>query len=113
MKNTITTLLALVSLATYAQQATSTLKPKEHKNRFSGQHVEITSDNKTIFRENVNIETENLVLKADSAIFDAENETVTAYGTKEYSFNGGKAVIRENANNTIRYKLKDDTIYIE
>lgn len=114
MKNIIITLVTLLSLVTYGQQATSGLKTGDQKNRFTCQHVELTADNKTFFvRENVKIETENLILKADSATFDSENETLVAYGTKEFTFNGGEAVISENANNTIRYKLKDETIYIE
>jgi lipopolysaccharide assembly outer membrane protein LptD (OstA) len=71
-------------------------------------------DNKKIFlRENVKIETENLFLTADSAVFDNENQTLLAYGIKELTFNGGEAIISEKAKNTIRYKLKDKIIYVE
>lgn len=115
MKKITLIILTFVSLATYGQKSsTSTLKTGNPKDRFTCQHVELTPDNKKIFlRENVKIETENLYLKADSAVFDNENRTLIAYGTKEFTFNGGEAVIDENAKNTIRYKLKDKTIYVE
>jgi len=113
MKKIILVLLTFVSLASYGQKATTSTS-ETGKDRFTCQHAGLTSDNKKIFlRENVKIETENLVLKADSAVFDNENQTLIAYGTKEFTFKGGEAVINENLKNVIRYKLKDKTIYIE
>lgn len=115
MKKVILIFLTFVSLATYGQKSsTSTLKTGNQQDRFTCQHFELTPDDKKIFlRENVKIETEYLFLKADSAVLDNENRTLIAYGTKEFTFNGGEAIISENAKNTIRYKLDDKTIYIE
>jgi lipopolysaccharide assembly outer membrane protein LptD (OstA) len=114
MKKTILILLTLVSWASYAQDTKpSTLKPENQRDRFTCQTVEVSSGDKKMFlKENVKIETENLILMADSAVFDEENQTLIAYGTKKFTFNG-EAVISKNAKNTVRYKLNDKTIYVE
>jgi len=70
-------------------------------------------NSKVLLKRNVKIETESLFLKADSAMFDYTNQTLVAYGTKEFIFSGGETVIKENATNTIRYRLNDKTIYVE
>ncbi|HYF68308.1 MAG TPA: hypothetical protein VD884_09230 [Ohtaekwangia sp.] len=115
MKKTIFILLSLVSLTTYAQEIkTSSVKTGNEKDRFTCQHLELTPDNKKVFlRENVTIKTDNLFLKADSAVFDNENQTLVAYGTKEFVFRGGETVVGEQAKSTVRYKLRDKIIYVE
>ena len=117
MKKTILVCLTCISLSTYGQNATtSTLKTGNRKDLFTCQHIELTPDNVKVFlKENVKIETENLFLKADSAEFDNANQTLVAYGIKEFTFNGGETIttISGKAKNTIRYKLKDKKIYIE
>lgn len=115
MKKAIVIFLTFVSVATYGQKASpSSLDTGNQKDRIVCKHLEVMRDNKTILlRENVQIETKDLVLKADSAVFNKENQTLIAYGAKEFTFNGGQVVLHENTKNTIRYKLKDKTIYIE
>jgi len=115
MKKTVLILLTFMSLATYGQVAlTATMKTSNEKDRFTCQHLELLPDTKKIvLRENVKIETENLFLTADSVVFDSETQTLVAYGRKQFSFNGGEAIVNNKGKNTLRYKLKDKTIYLE
>lgn len=114
MKTTMITLLAFISFMTYGQDATKSTLTANKEDRFTCQHIEVTPDNKKIFlKENVKIETENLTLEADSAVFDNESQLLVAYGMKQVIFNGGEAVISETSKNIIRYTLKDKIIYID
>lgn len=107
--------MTLFSLTTYAQVVKPSSSAAENeRDRFMCQHVEVTPDNKNLFlRENVRIETNHLFLRSDSAVFDNVNQTIVAYGTKEFIFNGGETIISDKATNTIRYKLGDKRIYLE
>lgn len=112
MKATILTFLTVISLAALGQNATPT--KDDGGVRFTGRHVEMNPESKTVFlKEDVKIETENLVLQADSAVFDEEKQSLIAYGTKHLVFTGGETVISENAKNIVRYTLKDKILYIE
>lgn len=113
MKKTILILVTLVSLKTYAQEI-KTSSVTTGNDRFTCQHLELSPNNKKILlNENVTIETETLFLKADSAVFDHENQTLVAYGTKKLIFRGGETRVAEQAKNTVRYKLRDKIIYVE
>jgi lipopolysaccharide assembly outer membrane protein LptD (OstA) len=114
MKNTIAILFVFISVTTYAQKSQTPAQEAKHNDRFSCQRIELSLDEKKIYlAENVKIKTHNLVLTADSAVFDNENKTLLAFGIREFTFSGGEAVIAEKPKNIIRYKLNDDTIYID
>ena len=115
MKITIAFLFTLTSLMVYGQNtATSTITPNK-QDRFMCQHIELTPDNKKVFlKDNVKIETENLFLEADSAVFDYDSQELVAYGMKQFIFNGGETVINDKTHKDIvRYRLRDKIIYIE
>jgi len=114
MKMTTIALFTFISFVTYGQDGTKSNLTTDKKDRFTCQHVELSPDNKKIFlRENVKIETENLTLEADSAVFDNDSQLLVAYGIKQFTFNGGEAVISETPKNSVRYKLKDKTLYVD
>lgn len=115
MKNLLFTILAAAPVFAYAQdQRTGKLQVKNKPQQYSCQELELTPDGGAmILRKNVKLETENLTLMADSAVFINDNQTWIAYGTKELIFNGGGVVAGEKPNNTVRYKLGDKTIYLE
>lgn len=86
----------------------------EKKEKFTCRHMELTPDGKTIFlKEDVEIKTEKLFIRADSAVFNNETQTLITFGTREMIFSGGEAIINEQAGNTLRYKLNDSKIYVE
>ena len=99
----------------YAQdQQRSNVKAKNEPQQYSCRELEVTPDGKRVtLRNNVKIETEKLTLSADSAVFNPENQTWIAYGTKELVFKGGEAFIQEKPGNTVRYTLGDKVIYLE
>ncbi|MBT1698159.1 hypothetical protein KK083_14800 [Fulvivirgaceae bacterium PWU4] len=116
MKRLLFTIVLTAPVLVYAQnQKSVNLKGKnEPKQQYSCRELEVAPDGRVlILRKNVKIETEDLTLRADSAVFSKENQTWMAYGTKELVFRGGETVIREKPTNTVRYKLRDKTIYLE
>jgi hypothetical protein len=120
MKKLLFTILIAAPVLAYAQDPTaSNSNIKNEPRQYSCRELEVTPDGKVMtLRKDVEIETENLIQRADSAVFTNENQTWLAYGTKELIFNGpviahvNPETIRFN-NNIIRYKLGDKNIYFE
>lgn len=112
------TILFAAPLLAYAQDPnTSDPKIKNKPQQYSCQELEVTVDGKTmILLRNVKIETENLTLTAERAVFNSENQTWIAYGTKEIIFNAA-IVADENTvrcnDDVIRYQSGDRTVYLE
>jgi len=120
MKKLLFTILIAAPVLALAQDPkASNLKIEKKPQQYSCRELELTPNGKVMtLRKNVEIETENLILRADSAVFTNENQTWLAYGTKELIFKGpvmahvNPETIRFN-NNIIRYKLGDKNIYFE
>ena len=117
-------LIAAPALAHAQDPTTSNLTPKNKPQQYSCREIVVTSDGKTMtLKGEVEIETENLILRADSAVFNNENKTWLAYGTTEIIFKGqfkGEVDDEDDSHNTIRcnddlirYNLEDKTVYLE
>jgi lipopolysaccharide assembly outer membrane protein LptD (OstA) len=114
MKKTLVLLLLLVTSLAYGQnEPADAFQRQVQENKMTCQHIEINPDNNNItLKDNVKIQLDNLYAEADSAVWDDKNKILVAYGTKEFKFKG-EAIISETADNTIRYKLNDKTLYVE
>ena len=62
---------------------------------------------------NVNFQVDQLSLQADKVVFDRKNHQVLVTGLKSYTFPYKVRIDKGSKKGNLKYKLGDDTVFIE
>lgn len=113
MKTLFSVLLFLITVKGFSQEQ---INPKKQDNvKYSAKDSIVTDqrNNMLSLYGDVNFQIDQLSLQADKVVFDRKNHQVLVTGLKSYTFPYKVRIDKGSKKGILKYKLGDDTIFIE
>lgn len=109
MKKILLTTALVFSAAAYAQDATN------NKPQFESNSLTVSDDKKQMtFETDASYADDKLTVEhADSIVFDTERKELIITGGCQYTFYGAVNISKNNGKEQVKYKIGDDTLYVE
>ncbi len=113
MKTLLIVSFVLITLKGFSQEYTNPKKPDNAK--YSAKDSVVTDQRNDMLSlyGDVNFQIDQLSLQADKVVFDRKNHQVLVTGLKSYTFPYKVRIDKGLKKGILKYKLGDDTVFIE
>lgn len=113
MKLLLITCFVLITVQGFSQEYNNPKKQDNAKYSAKDSIVRDERNDMLSLYGDVNFQVDQLSLKANKVIFDRKNHQVLVTGLKSYTFPYKVQVDKASKKGILRYKLGDDTVFIE
>jgi len=113
MKTLLIIFFVLITLKGFSQEYINPKKQDDAK--YSAKDSIVTDERNEMLSlyGNVNFQVDQLSLQADKVVFDRKNHQVLVTGLKSYTFPYKVRIDKGSKKGNLKYKLGDDTVFIE